>query len=123
VVSDLREQARFVREQGVGTVFTPGDAADFARAVRVLLARRTELAAAARSPEITARHGWEAAERALHGLWRRLVPTPVAPPPVEIAPDPAREPQPRGLLVVGDPPTVRPLLDAWPADAGPATQR
>lgn len=123
IVSDLREQARFVREQGVGTVFAPGDAADLARAVRDLLARRTELTAAARSPEITARHGWEAAERALHGLWRRLVPTPAAPPPVEIAPDPARDPRPRGLLVVGDPPTVRPLLDAWPVDAGPATQR
>jgi len=123
VVSDLREQARFVREQGVGTVFTPGDAADFARAVRDLLRRRAVFDAAARAPEIEARHGWEASEQALHVLWRRLVPAAAVPGPVGIAPEPAREPRPRGLLVVGDAPSVRPLLDTWPAAAGPATQR
>ena len=53
IVSDLREQARFVREQGVGTVFAPGDAADLARAVRDLLARRAELTAAATAASIS----------------------------------------------------------------------
>jgi glycosyltransferase involved in cell wall biosynthesis len=43
VVSDLRTNAEFVRETGVGEVFEAGDPTDFARAVRTALGRRSEL--------------------------------------------------------------------------------
>ena len=123
VVSDLREQARFVRDQGIGTVAAPGDPVDLARAVRELLDGLEGRRAAAADPALLDRHRWEAAERALHEVWGRLAPVSAEPLPVEIAPDPAREPAPTGLLVVGDSPAARPLMDAWPADAGPAVRR
>lgn len=123
VVSDLREQARFVQDQGIGTVAAPGDPVDLARAVRELLDGLEGFRAAAADPALLDRHRWEAAERALHEVWGRLAPSSADPLPVEIAPDPAREPAPTGLLIVGGAPAGQPLLDAWPEAAGPAVRR
>ncbi|MFB1427809.1 glycosyltransferase [Micrococcus endophyticus] len=123
VVSDLREQARFVRDQGIGTVAAPDDGKDLARAVRELLEGIEGFRAAAADPALLDRHRWEASERALHEVWGRLAPTSAEPMPVEIAPDPATEAPRAGLLVIGDDDAAGRLVRAWPADSGPAVVR
>ncbi|WP_298713210.1 glycosyltransferase family 4 protein [uncultured Micrococcus sp.] len=123
VVSDLREQAAFVRDQGVGTVAAPGDAVDLARAVRELLAGLEDLRATVRSPTVQDEHRWEGSERALHRVWGSLVPGSRTPREADAAPDRGAEPTPTGLLVVGEAPAAQPLVDAWAAALGPAERR
>jgi glycosyltransferase involved in cell wall biosynthesis len=73
VASDYEEMGRVVREEGVGEVCDPGDPADIARAVRIVLdgpdggtAYRN---AARRAVE---RYNWEVEQQVLLDLYRRL---------------------------------------------------
>ncbi|MDO4240424.1 glycosyltransferase [Micrococcus sp.] len=123
VVSDLREQARFVREQQVGVVHAPGDPADLARAVREALARLDTLRESVARPEVQDAHRWEAAERVLHRVWTSLVPVPAPPLEAPIAPSPVDPASLAGLTVVGDAPAGHALAEAWRAAGAPAVER
>lgn len=122
VVSDLREQARFVTDQGIGTVHAPGDSADFARAVRTLLEDLPAHRASVSSPAVQDAHRWEGAERVLHEVWGSLLPA-GDPLPAEIAPDRAREEPPTRLVVVGAGPASEMLASAWRGTGGGAEVR
>ncbi len=80
VVSDVAEMARRTRELGNGVVFTAGDPASFATAVRQAIADG-ERYAAAYTPAVLEEFRWGRQEPALLGVYARLVgvtPTPPA---------------------------------------------
>lgn len=77
IVSDLTEQASFVRDQGVGTVFAPGDPASLAQSVETLLSGLPQFRTAVAEPAVQEKHTWEGAEKNLVALWHRLCPVPV----------------------------------------------
>lgn len=123
VVSDLREQARFVREQGVGTVHAPDDAEDLARAVRVALADLPRLRGVVADPALQDAHRWEGGEKVLHRVWASLMPVSETPLPAVIAPDSEPAPTPTALAVIGDTPAGVALTAAWAATGRPASAR
>ena len=109
VVSDLREQARFVTSQGVGRTHVPGDAQDLAHAVREVLADLPRFRAAVADPRVQDAHRWEASERILKEVWSGLVP------PAMPARGPATDTDARGrpLVLVGTSAAAAELLSAW----------
>ncbi|MGW9552012.1 glycosyltransferase family 4 protein [Citricoccus zhacaiensis] len=132
VVSDLREQANFVTENGVGTVFAPGQADSLAEAVRRLLADTETFRAAVTDPAFRDQHTWEGAEKILTALWHRLCPVP---PPGSEAPAPAtvqvdqvqpsadgmdRDRQAGPTLAVVGGNDAEAMAAAWAQHAGPA---
>lgn len=121
VVSDLREQAKFVQSQGVGATHVPGDAADLARAVRDVLADLPRLRVAVASPQVQDAHRWEASERVLHRVWSGLVPAVPRPPGSESADGTGLAPD--RLVVVGTSPAAAGLTSAWERTYGTATLR
>lgn len=128
VVSDLREQAKFVRDQGVGETHTPGDELDLARAVRAVLEDLPRLRAAVAAPEVQDPHRWEASEQGLHQVWGGLL-------PADPATDRAggrvadrvavsfEEPTAERLVVIGSTPAASTLADAWASGGGDAVVR
>ncbi len=76
VVSDVREMARFVRENGIGEVFRSGDVSDLARAVRAVLAEPQRYAEPSRRAVVSAMMSWQHQEQILLGVYAALVPAP-----------------------------------------------
>ncbi|MCT1940761.1 glycosyltransferase [Micrococcus luteus] len=111
VVSDLREQARFVTSQGVGLTHVPGDAQDLASAVREVLTDLPRFRAAVADPRVQDAHRWEASERVLTEVWSGLVPAPPATQTHDPATDTDALVQP--LVLVGTSAAAAELLSAW----------
>ncbi|MDO5634347.1 MAG: glycosyltransferase [Micrococcus sp.] len=123
VVSDLREQARFVQGQSLGAVHAPDDAEDLARAVRSVLDQLPDYRRRLADPAVIDRHRWEGSERALHEVWHSLAPRTATPLEADIAPDHHRDRRGDGLLMVGNDADARALADAWPSAAGDVRRR
>ncbi|GGZ27372.1 hypothetical protein GCM10010387_20990 [Streptomyces inusitatus] len=83
LVSDIRTMAEVVAETGTGEVFRAGDAEDFARAARTVLADPERYRAAYRAPGLLEGWTWEAQAEILEALYSRLLPDrpPLPPPP------------------------------------------
>jgi glycosyltransferase involved in cell wall biosynthesis len=77
VVSDCRTQADFVRRHRIGEVFTAGDPAGLADAVRRVLADRPRYARAAGDPELLARYSWRQQENVLREVYADVLGTPL----------------------------------------------
>ncbi|QOR69776.1 glycosyltransferase [Ruania alkalisoli] len=72
VVSDLTVMGAFVRENEVGTAFTPGDAKDCARALQEALDGAERYGGSARSDQFTERFSWETQVRHLAATYSNL---------------------------------------------------
>jgi glycogen(starch) synthase len=70
VVSDVQASSELVRSIGFGEPFRAGDAADFARALRLVLERPQRYRA---TPEALERHSWEAQGKRLLDVYSRLL--------------------------------------------------
>ncbi|MDW5327793.1 glycosyltransferase family 4 protein [Plantactinospora sp. KLBMP9567] len=93
VVSDVKTMAGTVRSTGQGEVFRARDVADYARAVRTVLADRERYRAAYDRPGLLEGWTWAAQAEILTGIYRRLL---------SGAPEPAGTPA-RPLTVAGRP--------------------
>jgi len=71
VTSDVRAMSAFVREHGVGQVFTAGDAESLAQAIRAALDQREQHVANI-TDELLDTHSWEQQSGALMRLYRKL---------------------------------------------------
>ncbi|SCL23866.1 Glycosyltransferase involved in cell wall bisynthesis [Micromonospora rhizosphaerae] len=74
VVSDVKTMAQTVRSTGQGEVFRAEDVADFARAVRAVLADPQRYRAVYDRPGLLDEWTWEAQARVLDGVYSRLLP-------------------------------------------------
>ncbi|MFF8956025.1 glycosyltransferase family 4 protein [Streptomyces sp. NPDC014894] len=74
VVSDIRTMAEMVEATGAGEVFRAGDAEDFARAARTVLADPERYRAAYRAPGLLDGWTWEAQAEVVEALYTRLLP-------------------------------------------------
>ncbi len=114
IVSDMRAQAAFVRDHGIGTVYSAGDPADLAAAAHRLREGMEGFRRAVHEGEVRTLQTWDHAERVLIHTWTRLC-APQQPGPV---PAPAAE--------TGDGPvdgTAGPALDLiGAADRDPLAQ-
>lgn len=72
VVSDCPSIAGFVHEHGLGEVFTAGDPASFAEAVRRALERREELRERLQDAELRRQFSWDSQEADLVSVYRDL---------------------------------------------------
>lgn len=72
VVSNMREQSKFVQETGVGEIHEAGDPADFARAVKQVLANEQRYLARL-TEELLDEHSWEKQENRLQDVWSKLI--------------------------------------------------
>jgi glycosyltransferase involved in cell wall biosynthesis len=72
VVSDMREQSKFIKETRVGEVHAAGDATDFARAVKQVLADRQHYRSNL-TEELLNEHSWENQVNRLQKVWGALV--------------------------------------------------
>lgn len=105
ISSDVRTQAEFIREAGVGGVHRAGDVTDCTRVISEVLSHLEEHRAAV-TPALLAEHSWEAQVETLTSVWGELTGS-EAPP--------RRQPRPAPHVIVG--PVVdfdrsRCLLDA-----------
>ncbi|WP_313817033.1 glycosyltransferase family 4 protein [Citricoccus sp.] len=72
IVSDMKAQAAFVRDHGIGTVFAAGDPADLAAATHQLLEGLEGFHRAVHQGEVRTLQTWDHAERELIRTWTRL---------------------------------------------------
>ncbi|MDR0593218.1 MAG: glycosyltransferase family 4 protein [Bifidobacteriaceae bacterium] len=77
-VSDVEVMGGLVRQAHLGFTFDPEDPASIAAAIRRVLERRAELAAAVRAPQLRERFAWEAQVAKLAELYAELAPLPGA---------------------------------------------
>jgi glycosyltransferase involved in cell wall biosynthesis len=110
VVSDCTAQAEFVRERDLGAVHRADDPADFARAVREVVADLPRLSAKASDPVLRAEFTWEQSEMVLHRVYAELSGGRLAP-PAEIPVFPPLTERPYRADR-----TARPLLGIGPAN-------
>lgn len=76
LVSDVRVMAETTRRHGNGEVFAAGDAADLARAARLVLADPDRYRKAYDDPDLMHRWSWEAQAEVLDALYRRVLEQP-----------------------------------------------
>jgi len=73
VVSDCPAQADFVRRTDIGGVHRTADPGDLARTVRGVLRSLEHHRRRVREPALRERYSWQTSERALHGVYTRLL--------------------------------------------------
>src|SRR5699024_8762608 len=72
IVSNMREQSRFIKETGVGEVHEAGDPRDFARATDLVL-EDIESYRAKLTEDLLAEHSWEEQTTRLNEVWAKLL--------------------------------------------------
>ena len=82
VVSDVKAMAELIHQLGVGEVYTAGDPASLAAAVRTVLADLDRYRKALTAdPEVLRRYSWERQEETLRAVYGRLLGRELAAPP------------------------------------------
>lgn len=113
IVSDMKAQAAFVRDHGIGTVYPADDPAGLAAAARRLLEDREGFRRAVEQGEVRELQTWDHAERVLIETWTRLCA------PAATVADPEDEPAGSAAVDSGSGPALD-LIGA--ADASPLAQ-